>query len=172
MKNTAQAAAAFGVKLVNGFTGSPIWHLLYSLPAEQPPIRSRPATRNSPTAGTRSWTCSTRPACASRLEVHPTEIAYDIPTTEKTLAAIGDRPAFGIQLRPEPPVSAVRRPGGVHRDLRRPDLPRACQGQPAQSERPHQHSWLAPELRRPAPRLGFRLARPRRHRRGGRSSAR
>ncbi len=32
MKNTGRAAAAFGVKQVNGFTGSAIWHLLYSFP--------------------------------------------------------------------------------------------------------------------------------------------
>ena len=28
VKNTARAAAKFGVKVVNGFTGSPIWHVL------------------------------------------------------------------------------------------------------------------------------------------------
>jgi sugar phosphate isomerase/epimerase len=32
--------------------------------------------------------------------VHPTEIAYDFVTTRKTLAAIGDRPAFGINFDP------------------------------------------------------------------------
>ena len=32
MKLTARAAANLGVKVVNGFTGSPIWHLLYSFP--------------------------------------------------------------------------------------------------------------------------------------------
>src|SRR5436305_976075 len=32
MKNAARAAARFGVTQVNGFTGSPIWHLLYSFP--------------------------------------------------------------------------------------------------------------------------------------------
>src|SRR5215211_7770541 len=32
MKDTARAAAAFGVTQVNGFTGSPIWHLIYSFP--------------------------------------------------------------------------------------------------------------------------------------------
>src|SRR3712207_465133 len=32
MKDTARAAAAFGVDIVTGFTGSPIWHLLYSWP--------------------------------------------------------------------------------------------------------------------------------------------
>src|SRR5262249_31223616 len=30
MKDTARAAAKMGVKVVNGFTGSSIWHLLYS----------------------------------------------------------------------------------------------------------------------------------------------
>src|SRR4051794_16520336 len=32
MKDTARAAAQLGVKVVTGFTGSPIWHLLYSFP--------------------------------------------------------------------------------------------------------------------------------------------
>ncbi|HEX6291916.1 MAG TPA: sugar phosphate isomerase/epimerase family protein, partial [Herpetosiphonaceae bacterium] len=34
------------------------------------------------------------------LEVHPTEIAYDIHTTEAALDAIGRRPAFGINFDP------------------------------------------------------------------------
>ncbi|HEX7573034.1 MAG TPA: TIM barrel protein, partial [Bacteroidota bacterium] len=32
MKNAARAARNLGVKVVNGFTGSSIWHLLYSFP--------------------------------------------------------------------------------------------------------------------------------------------
>src|SRR3954464_3710528 len=32
MQDVARAAAAFGVRQVNGFTGSSIWHLLYSFP--------------------------------------------------------------------------------------------------------------------------------------------
>ena len=32
MADTARAAAAFGVTQVNGFTGSSIWHMLYSFP--------------------------------------------------------------------------------------------------------------------------------------------
>ena len=32
MKNTAKAAANMGVKVVNGFTGSSIWHMIYSFP--------------------------------------------------------------------------------------------------------------------------------------------
>ena len=30
--DTARAAAQLGVDVVTGFTGSPIWHLLYSFP--------------------------------------------------------------------------------------------------------------------------------------------
>ena len=32
MKDTARAAAQLGVDVVTGFTGSPIWHMLYSFP--------------------------------------------------------------------------------------------------------------------------------------------
>src|SRR6267142_726299 len=32
MKDTARAAARLGVRQVNGFTGSPVWHLIYSFP--------------------------------------------------------------------------------------------------------------------------------------------
>ena len=36
MKNSARAAKNFGVPVVCGFTGSPIWHLLYSFPPVDP----------------------------------------------------------------------------------------------------------------------------------------
>ena len=36
MMVTAEAAKALGLKIVNGFTGSPIWHLLYSFPPVDP----------------------------------------------------------------------------------------------------------------------------------------
>jgi sugar phosphate isomerase/epimerase len=97
--NTARAAAAFGVTQVNGFTGSPIWHLIYSFPPNNPETIE---------AGYREFADRWNPimdafdAAGVRfgLEVHPTEIAYDIVTTEKTLAAIGNRPAFGINFDP------------------------------------------------------------------------
>ena len=42
MKNTARAAQKFGVGVVNGFTGSSIWHMLYSFPPVSPqPLFSR-----------------------------------------------------------------------------------------------------------------------------------
>jgi len=99
IERTAAAAKAFGVKQVNGFSGSPIWHLLYSFPPNNP---------DTIEAGYREFADRWNPimdafdAAGVRfgLEVHPTEIAYDIPTTEKTLAAIGNRPAFGINFDP------------------------------------------------------------------------
>ena len=97
--DTARAAAAFGVTRVNGFTGSPIWHLLYSWP---------PNNWDTVEAGYKEFADRWNPimdvfdqeGVRFGLEVHPTEIASDIVTTEKTLAAIGHRPAFGINFDP------------------------------------------------------------------------
>lgn len=99
VKNTARAAAAFGVKIVNGFTGSPIWHLIYSFP---------PNDFSVVEAGYKEFADRWNPimdvfdevGVKWGLEVHPTEIAYDFVTTEKTLEAIGRRPAFGINFDP------------------------------------------------------------------------
>src|SRR5207302_817297 len=99
IKNTARAAAKFGVRQVNGFTGSPIWHLLYSFP---------PNNWETVEAGYKEFADRWNPimdvfdevGLKFGLEVHPTEIAYDIPTTEKALKAIGRRPAFGINFDP------------------------------------------------------------------------
>ncbi len=99
IKDTARAAARFGVKVVTGFTGSPVWHMLYSFPPndwaaiargyEQFAERWGPIIDVFDAEGVRF-----------ALEVHPTEIAYDFVTTRKALAAIDHRPGFGINLDP------------------------------------------------------------------------
>ncbi|MEO8967626.1 MAG: sugar phosphate isomerase/epimerase family protein [Solirubrobacteraceae bacterium] len=99
LKDTARAAAKFGVQVVTGFTGSPIWHMLYSFPPndwaavergyEQFAERWAPIIDVFDAEGVRF-----------ALEVHPTEIAYDFVTTRKMLAAIDHRPGFGINLDP------------------------------------------------------------------------
>ena len=99
MKNTARAGAKFGVKVVNGFTGSSIWHLIYSFP---------PNTTAMIDAGYADFAKRWNPiidvfdevGVKFALEVHPTEIAYDIYTTQAALAAIGNRPGFGINFDP------------------------------------------------------------------------
>ncbi len=99
MQHTARAAAAFGVSVVNGFTGSAIWPLIYSFPPNDP------ATIEAGYADFAArWNAILdvfdEVGVRFALEVHPTEIAYDIVTTEKALAAIGRRPAFGINFDP------------------------------------------------------------------------
>jgi sugar phosphate isomerase/epimerase len=99
MKDTARAAASFGVTVVTGFTGSPIWHMLYSFPPndwaeiergyEQFAERFGPIIDVFEAEGVRF-----------ALEVHPTEIAYDFPTTRRTLDAIDNRAGFGINFDP------------------------------------------------------------------------
>jgi sugar phosphate isomerase/epimerase len=99
MKLTAKAAKNLGVKVVNGFTGSSIWQLLYSFP---------PVPAAMVDAGFRDFADKWNPIldvfakCGVRfaLEVHPTEIAYDIVTAQRALAAIDKRPEFGFNFDP------------------------------------------------------------------------
>lgn len=99
MKSAAQAAKNMGVNVVNGFTGSSIWHLIYSFP----PV-SEAMIEDGFKYFAQMWNpildifdeCGVRFA----LEVHPTEIAFDIITAKKALDAIGHRKAFGFNFDP------------------------------------------------------------------------
>ena len=99
MMDTARAAAKFGVTQVNGFTGSPIWHLLYSFPPNDFGAIKRGyyefAERWNPIIDVFD-----QEGVKFGLEVHPTEIAYDFVTTRKALDAMGNRPGFGINFDP------------------------------------------------------------------------
>ena len=99
MKKTAKSAANMGIKVAAGFTGSPIWHLLYSFP---------PATQEMIDAGYKEFADTWKPildvfadsGVKFGLEVHPTEIAFDIATAERALAAVDNHPAFGFNYDP------------------------------------------------------------------------
>lgn len=99
MADTARAAAALGVKVVNGFTGSPVWHLIYRFP---------PVSDAMVDAGYARFAEAWNPildvfdevGVRFALEAHPGEIAYDLYTAEKTLAAVNHRPAFGFNFDP------------------------------------------------------------------------
>jgi sugar phosphate isomerase/epimerase len=99
MKDTARAAAKLGVTQVNGFSGSAIWHLLYSVPPNDPAEIERGyedfAERWGPIIDVFD-----AEGVRFGLEVHPTEIAYDFVTTRKALDAIGNREGFGINFDP------------------------------------------------------------------------
>src|ERR671923_2236458 len=99
MKDTARAAARFGVTQVNGFTGSPIWHLLYSFPPNDFGEIDR-AYEEFAEAWNPIMDVFDAEGVRFGLEVHPTEIAYDFVTTRKALSALDDREAFGINLDP------------------------------------------------------------------------
>jgi sugar phosphate isomerase/epimerase len=99
LKDTARAAGRLGVTVVTGFTGSPVWHLLYSFP---------PNDWSVVEAGYQEFAERWGPiidvyeseGVKFALEVHPTEIAYDFVTTRKALDALGDREGFGINFDP------------------------------------------------------------------------
>lgn len=96
---TAQAAARLGVKVVNGFTGSSIWHKLYFFP---------PTGQAEIDAGFREFADRWNPILDAfdkagvrfGLEVHPGEIAYDIHTARRAVEALRGRAAFGFNFDP------------------------------------------------------------------------
>ncbi|GAA2140621.1 sugar phosphate isomerase/epimerase family protein [Arthrobacter humicola] len=99
LKNTARLAAKLGVKTVTGFTGSSIWKYVAMFP---------PASEKMVDAGYQDFADRWNPIldvfdeCGVRFahEVHPSEIAYDYWTTQRTLEAIGHREAFGLNWDP------------------------------------------------------------------------
>ena len=99
MKDTARAAARFGVTQVNGFTGSQVWHMLYSFPPNDFGAIDR-AYEEFAEVWSPILDVFDQEGVRFGLEVHPTEIAYDFVTTRAALDAIGNREAFGINLDP------------------------------------------------------------------------
>lgn len=99
LMNTARAAQKFGVGIVNGFTGSSIWPFLYSFP----PVSEKTleagfallAERFNPILDV-FGECGVKFA----LEVHPTEIAFDLYTAERALQALDNREEFGFNFDP------------------------------------------------------------------------
>ncbi|KAA3658878.1 MAG: sugar phosphate isomerase/epimerase [Calditrichaeota bacterium] len=99
MKNAARSAKNMGLNVVNGFTGSSIWHLLYSFP---------PVPDKMIDDGFRYFADMWNPIldvfdeCGVKfaLEVHPTEIAFDIVTAKRAVEAVDGREAFGFNFDP------------------------------------------------------------------------
>ncbi len=99
MKRTARAASRLGVTVVNGFTGSSIWHSWYFFP---------PVSHEEIAEGFSDFAHRWGPIldvfrdCGVKfaLEVHPSEIAFDLITAERALDAVGHHPAFGFNFDP------------------------------------------------------------------------
>ena len=99
MIKTAEAASRLGVSIVNGFTGSPIWHLIYSFP---------PVPSSMIEEGFNDFAERWKPILDAfhklgvrfALEVHPTEIAFDIASAKMALKKLDNHPAFGFNYDP------------------------------------------------------------------------
>jgi sugar phosphate isomerase/epimerase len=111
MKQTARAARKFfsaqpGRKnsdktaaIVNGFTGSSIWHSLYAFPPTNQEYWQRGfadfAKRWLPILDVFD-----KENVNFALEVHPTEIAFDIASAQRALEAVKQHPRFGFNYDP------------------------------------------------------------------------
>jgi sugar phosphate isomerase/epimerase len=99
MKDSAVAAKNIGVKVVNGFTGSSIWHMIYSFP----PVSDAMIQKGFEDFA-KLWNpildVFDKSGVRFALEVHPTEIAFDIVTARRALAALKNRKAFGFNFDP------------------------------------------------------------------------
>lgn len=99
MQHTARLAARLGVQTVVGFTGSSIWKYVAMFP---------PVSQEAVDAGYQDFADRWNPildvfdevGVRFAHEVHPSEIAYDFWTTQRTLEAIGHREAFGLNWDP------------------------------------------------------------------------
>jgi sugar phosphate isomerase/epimerase len=99
MIDAAKAAKKLGVGVVNGFTGSSIWHLLYSFP---------PVSKEMIDAGYADFAKRFKPILKAfkeegikfGLEVHPTEIAFDIASAQRAIDAVKGHECFGFNYDP------------------------------------------------------------------------
>ena len=159
MKNTARAAQKLGVTVVNGFTGSSIWQWIYSFPPVSPQMIDDGfkllAERWNPILDV-FGECGVKFA----LEVHPTEIAFDLYTAERALEALGHREEFGFNFDPShliwqgvDPVEFIRAfPDRIY--------PRPHEGCDRHAQRTDRHLGQPLELRRSAAGLGLPFAGP------------
>ena len=99
MLATARTAKAMGCQVVTGFMGSPIWHAWYSFPPT-----TEEMIEDAFDEIRRRWTpiFDEFDRCGVRfgLEVHPTEIAFDLYTAQRLLEKFEHRPTLGFNFDP------------------------------------------------------------------------
>jgi sugar phosphate isomerase/epimerase len=85
--------------IVNGFTGSSIWHAVYAFPPTNQEFLNKGfadfAKRWLPILDVFE-----KENVNFALEVHPTEIAFDIASAQRALAAVKNHPRFGFNYDP------------------------------------------------------------------------
>ncbi len=85
--------------VVVGFTGSPIWNYAYAFPP-LPPGAVEKGYAEFATLWTPILDEYAKLKVSFALEVHPTEIAFDVASTARALAALKDHKAFGFNFDP------------------------------------------------------------------------
>jgi len=96
---TAHAAKALGIDTVVGFTGSSIWQYIYSFPPT-PDSMIEEGFKDFAKRFTPILDEYQKLGIRYALEVHPTEIAFDIATARRALEALNYHPAFGFNYDP------------------------------------------------------------------------
>lgn len=95
----ADKATGTGNVVVNGFTGSSIWHALYAFPPTDQAYLEKGYEDFA-----KRWTpildAYEEADVYFALEVHPTEIAFDITSAARALAALGNHKRFGFNYDP------------------------------------------------------------------------
>lgn len=99
IQSLLRSAEAFGIGLVGGFTGSPIWSRFWTYPSpdsgEIDEAYSLVSTRLQPVLDA-CLDCGIRFA----LEVHPGQMAFDISSASRLLESISGHQALGFTLDP------------------------------------------------------------------------
>lgn len=99
VKLTARAAAKLGVSVVPGFTGSSIWPFIYSFPPNAADMVEKGYAHFA-----EMWNpildVFDEVGVKFALEVHPTEIAFDIASADAAVAALSGRKTFGFNYDP------------------------------------------------------------------------
>ena len=99
MQDTARAAAKFGAKTVTGFTGSSIWHALYAFPPTNQAFWNK-GFEDFATRWTPILDMFEEVDVNFALEVHPTEIAFDIASSQRAIDAVKGHARFGFNFDP------------------------------------------------------------------------
>ncbi len=97
--HVTDAHKAYGRAVVNGFTGSSIWHALYAFP---------PTSQEYLNKGFQDFAKRFIPILDVfeevnvdfALEVHPTEIAFDVASAQRALEAVNGHKRFGFNYDP------------------------------------------------------------------------
>ena len=99
IQSLLRSAEAFGIGLISGFTGSPIWSRFWTYPApdaeELEQAYNLVATRFQPVLDA-CLDCGIRFA----VEIHPGQMAFDVSSASRLLDSLGGHQALGFTLDP------------------------------------------------------------------------